>query len=243
MHLISRLQCLLEEANLVRARPDLIHLAVLCLLFAANALSQTLDANSHNSVVPTVTFTLAFPNASPARYSIAVSADGRAAYQSDPESEANTGEPYMYRFTIDSENRNKIFDAAKQLKYFNQDFEFRKGKIAFTGNKTLAYKDGDRDFTSTYNWSSNPTVQQLTDLFEGIAETMEFGRRLDYYHAHDKLGLDAELKRLQEMEKGHQLAEIQAIAPILKAIAADTNVLNISRRRAEAILSTVPPSA
>jgi hypothetical protein len=237
------LQCLPEDANLVRARLHRIHLAVFCVLFASAALAQTPTLDHKNPVVPTATFSLEFPNADPPHYSIAVNADGRAAYQSDPMSEASTGVPYIYRFTMSPEDIHKIFNAAKQLKYFNQDFEYRKGKVAFTGNKTLAYKDGDRDFHSSYNWSTNNTVQQLTDLFEGIAETMEFGRRLTYYHSHDKLGLDAELKRMQDMEKDHQLAEIQAITPILKSIADDTAVLNISRRRAEAILSSVQPSA
>jgi hypothetical protein len=231
----------------VRARRHRIYLVVLCALFAATAFAQvpTLNPNPNerNTVVPTATFSLDFPNADPPHYSIAVNADGRAAYESNPVSEASTGVPYIYRFTISTENHNKIFNAVKQLKYFNQDFEYRKGKVAFTGNKTLAYKDGDRDFRSSYNWSANNTVQQLTDLFEGIAETMEFGRRLTYYHAHDKLGLDAELKRMQEMAKDHQLAEIQAITPILKSIADDSNVLNISRRRAEAIISSVSPAA
>jgi hypothetical protein len=230
----------------VRTRQNRIFLAVLCILIAANAFSQapTLDSSkSRAAAVPTVTFSLEVPNADPPHYSISVSADGRAAYQSDPSSEASTGVPYIYRFTLSSEGVNKIFGAAKQLKYFNQDFEFHKGKVAFTGNKTLAYKDGDRDFRSSYNWSSNNLVQQTTDYFEGIAETMEFGRRLEYYHTHDKLGLDAELKRMQEMGKDRQLAEIQAITPILKSIAADANVLNISRRRAEALLSSVSPSA
>lgn len=228
-------------------RQHRIHLALFCLLSATVAFAQaptlTPNPNDRNTVVPTATFSLDFPNADPPHYSIAVSADGRAAYQSNPSSEASTGVPYIYRFTMSTENLHKIFNAAKQLKYFNQDFEYRKGKVAFTGNKTLAYKDGDRDFHSSYNWSANNTVDQLTDLFEGIAETMEFGRRLSYYHEHDKLGLEAELKRLQEMEKDHQLAEIQAITPILKSIADDSNVLNISRRRAEAIISSVPPSA
>jgi hypothetical protein len=229
----------------VPVRQHRIHLVVLWVLFAATALAQApaLGPNTHSAVIPTATFSLDFPNADPPHYSIAVSADGRAAYQSDPSTEASTGVPYIYRFTLSTESLNKIFGAAKQLKYFNQDFEYRKGKVAFTGNKTLAYKDDDRDFRSSYNWSANNTVQQLTDLFEGIAETMEFGRRLDYYHTHDKLGLEAELKRMQEMAKGHQLAEVQAIAPILKSIADDHNVMNISRRRAEALLSAVSPSA
>ena len=85
--------------------------------------------------------------------------------KSDPSSEASTGVPYIYRFTLSTESLNKIFGAVKQLKYFNQDFDFQKGKVAFTGNKTLAYKDGDRDFRSSYNWSNNATVEQLTDLF------------------------------------------------------------------------------
>jgi len=229
----------------VRTHPYKLCFALLAILVAATAFAQSpaLGSSTQSSAVPTTTFSFDFPAADPPHYSVAVSADGRVAYQSDPSSEASTGVPYIYRFTLSPENLNKVFGAAKQLKYFNQDFEFHKGKVAFTGNKTLAYKDGDRDFRSTYNWSNNATVEQLTDLFEGIAETMEFGRRLDYFHNHDKLGLESELKRLQEMEKDHQLAEIQAIAPILKSIAADQNVLNISRRRAEAILSTVQPSA
>ena len=140
----------------MRTRQNRIFLAVLCILVAANAFSQapTLDSSkARGAAVPTVTFSLDFPNADPPHYSIAVSADGRAAYQSDPSSEASTGVPYIYRFTLSSEGINRIFGAAKQLKYFNQDFEFHKGKVAFTGNKTLAYKDGDRDFRSSYNWS------------------------------------------------------------------------------------------
>ncbi len=239
------LQCLPEDANFVRTRRYKFGFAILGILIVASASAQTptLGSNTHSAVVPTATFSFDFPNADPSHYSVAVSADGRVAYQADPSSEASTGVPYIYRFTLSTESLNKIFGAVKQLKYFNQDFDFKKGKVAFTGNKTLAYKDGDRDFRSSYNWSNNATVEQLTDLFEGIAETMEFGRRLDYYHTHDKLGLESELKRLQEMDKDHQLAEIQAIAPILKSIAADQNVMNISRRRAEAILSSVSPSA
>lgn len=217
-----------------------IYFFLLCTLLSTTASSQAPDAKA---TAPTVTFSLDFPNASPPHYFLAVSADGGATYHSDPGSETADGERYEYPFTISGENREKIFQGAKQLKYFDQDFEYRKSKIAFTGNKTLAYKDGDRQFHTTYNWSANTAVQQLTNLFENIAETMEFGRRLTYFHAHDKLGLDEELKRMQEMAKDHQLAEIQAITPILKSIAADGSVMNMSRRRAEALLSTVSPAA
>jgi len=226
---------------LVRSSAICVAVFCICLIFASAQTAQV-STNPNYAVSPNVTFSLEFPSGDPPHYSITVSSDGRATYESDPGSEQQTGEPYTYRFTISAADRDKIFNGAKQLKYFNEDFESRKGKVAFTGNKTLAYKDADRNFRSSYNWSNNQAVQELTALFEGIAETMEFGRRLTYYHAHDKLGLDSELKQMEQMSKDHQLAEIQALAPILKSIADDNSVLNISRRRAAAMLMEYPPA-
>jgi hypothetical protein len=69
-----------------------------------------------------------------------------------------------------------------------------------------------------------------------MSTTLEFGRRLDFYHHHQKLALEAELKRMEEMAKEKSLQEIQAIAPLLQQIATDQTVLNVSRARAQRLL-------
>jgi acyl-CoA reductase-like NAD-dependent aldehyde dehydrogenase len=67
--------------------------------------------------------------------------------------------------------------------------------------------------------------------------TLEFGRRLEYDHRYQKLALDAELKRMEEMAKSKNLDELQAVGPILSQIAADTSVINMVRARAQRLLA------
>ena len=76
-------------------------------------------------------------------------------------------------------------------------------------------------------------MQELTNLFQNMSTTLEFGRRLDYDHRYQKLALDEELKRMEDMAKGNSLEEIQAVEPILRRIAADPSVINVVRARAQ----------
>jgi hypothetical protein len=101
----------------------------------------------------------------------------------------------------------------------------------------LKYSEGARKTEATYNYSPNPAVQQLTAIFQNISATLEFGRRLEFYHHHQKLALEDELKRMEEMSKSKSLDEIQAVAPILQKIVADHSVLNVTRARAQRLLN------
>ena len=109
--------------------------------------------------------------------------------------------------------------------------------MANTGEKTLTYADQTRHFQTTYNHSENKAIQQLTAFFQGISSTIEFGRKLQFKHKYDKLGLEDELKAMEDAADSHNLNEIQIIAPTLKSIADDDSVLNIARRRARHLLA------
>ena len=97
----------------------------------------------------------------------------------------------------------------------------------------LSYTNGDRKTHAEYNYSLIPAVQDLTAIFQNMSTTLEFGRRLEYYQRHQKLALEDELKRMEEMANEKSLQEIQAVAPILEKIVADRSVLNVSRARAQ----------
>jgi hypothetical protein len=140
---------------------------------------------------------------------------------------------------VSEATRNRIFDTARTLNYFNGKFDYRKGKIAFTGTKTLAFADSARHFETSYNWSENAKLRQLTELLQGVATTLEFGRSLDYLYRHDKLGLNAELKRMDELAGAGQLAELQALGPQLERIAGDSHVMEIARQKARRLLQRV----
>lgn len=214
--------------------------AVLLIAFASAVLSQTPEQQFHPRV-PTVTFDLIWEQAVPQEYTIRTQADGPSTYVSrNPLKPVEPGEEkepdYTLDFTMSPANQRKIFKLAQQANYFNGDFEYKAHAVANTGKKTLTYADQARHFQTAYNHSENKAIQELTSTFQGISTTVEFGRKLQFKHKYDKLGLESELKAMEEAAENHNLAEIEIVAPTLKSIADDTSVLNIARRRANRLL-------
>jgi hypothetical protein len=132
--------------------------------------------------------------------------------------------------------RDKIFGLAEQARFFNGQFDFTKHAIAQTGRKTLSYSDSVHHGSATYNYSEDPTIQQLTEIFQGISTTLEGGRKLEFDRRFDKLSLDQELRSLEQLSSDGHLQEVQAIAPLLQSIATDRTVLHIAQMRAQRIL-------
>ena len=139
-------------------------------------------------------------------------------------------------FTIAGETRQKIFGLAAKADYFQKDVGASHKGMAFTGKKTLGYKDSQRSGESSFNYSAKPAVQELTTLMQNLSATLEFGHRLQYDRHYQKLALDEELKRMEEMAESNQLIEVAAIQAILDQIVADQSVINMTRARAQRLL-------
>jgi hypothetical protein len=186
-----------------------------------------------------ITFSLDFPQSIPDHYVITVSPDRRASYESTGKltPQADPGEPFREEFTLSPDTCKKIFDLAAKAKYFEGQVDSGNKKLASTGVKVLTFTEGARKNEATYNYSPIPAVQQITSIFQSISATLEFGRRLEFYHHHQKLALEEELKRMEEMAHSKSLEEIQALAPILQSIIADHSVLNVTRARAQRLLN------
>ena len=207
------------------------------LLLALSAAAQTpkLEPGAGAPVIPTVTFVRDWPAAHPQHLSITVDSAGRAAYTAVDDT-TQEGEPYLSKFTVSRRLRERIFADAKSLNYFQGQFDFTGHKIASTGAKTLSYADPERHFQTTYNWSENSELMALTGLFLGISNTLEGGRRLEYLHRFDRLGLNGELKDLEALAKEHSLPEVHLIEPVLRQIADDPAVMELARGRARHLL-------
>jgi hypothetical protein len=79
-------------------------------------------------------------------------------------------------------------------------------------------------------------VQELSRLFVAIANTLDYGRKLSFQYRFDKLGMDARLKELEDIRADHHVEELNAIAPILRKIANDPDMMHISRQTAQQLL-------
>jgi hypothetical protein len=208
-------------------------------LFSAIVFSSKPACSQTEAQAPAaVTFTLDFPNSQPEHYSIRVQSDSAARYQSNGRLSPDSDETDSFDldFTVAPETRQKIFELAAKAGYFQKDVDSHHKHMAFTGKKTLGYKDAQRSGESTFNYSPIPAVQELASLMQSLSATLEFGHRLQYDYHYQKLALDEELKRMEERASIDQLVELRAIQPVLNQIIADPSVINVTRARARRLL-------
>jgi hypothetical protein len=213
-----------------------IGVVLMVAMLSAPSMAQQ-GANQGAGSAASVTFTLDFPQSNPEHYSIVIDASGHARYECTGKvAEDSEEEAYRAEFQVSAGNRERVFSLAKQAQYFTGAVDSSNGKLAFTGTKMLSYQDGQRSNTVHYNYSNLAPVQQLTTLFQNMAATLEYGRRLAYYHRYQKLALDDELKRMETQARNNELSEIQSVAPVLQEILGDSSVINVVRARAKELI-------
>jgi hypothetical protein len=219
-----------------------IRFALAALLFSLSALVQqsatpTPLAADQASVLFKFVWDVGIPWQS---YSIQVQADGKTHFEGTPNpAQSGDTDPVQQDFTMSEANRQKIFDAARRLNYFQGDLDSHLKHIAQTGVKTLAYKSAQVHGSSTYNYSQNPDAQQLTQVFLGLATTLDYGRKLAWNYRFDKLGMNQTLRELEDLQASHMVDELAAIEPILRKIADDSSLMHISRQSAQHLLKTI----
>lgn len=206
----------------------------------------------------TVVFKFSWSAIHPTDYTITLHRDGRAEYVSEdkgltPPQERNSPvesnaeqatqsndaasrDVLRKEFTASDSLKEKAFALAEKANFFDGQFDFTKHPVAQTGRKTLIYNDANRHTSTTYNFSEDASIDELTNIFQGISTTIEGGQKLEFDRRFQKLQLDEDLKNLEELSNDGRLQEVQAIAPQLQRIAADRTVMHIAQQRAERIL-------
>ncbi len=207
-------------------------LPALALMWPAAALAQG----------AVITFTFDNPALQPAHYVITVPEQGPGRFTSGPGSAtestpgASDSEALSRQVALPDPQKARLFALARRNKLFAADCANTHGNLAFTGNKTLAYRGPEGAGTCTFNYAKDAKVGQAADELIAVATTLDEGRKLEVLLAHDKLGLNAEVDILAGEQASGRAAALANIAPVLQRIAADPDVLNHTRSSAEALL-------
>jgi hypothetical protein len=181
------------------------------------------------------------------RFTLSIREDGTGRYQADQAETPATvtsirGQAAQHidrPINLTRETVAKIFKVARATNRFNIECASKAKNIADTGKKTLSYTGSDGSGSCTYNYSENKSVDTLTNTFLGIAYTMDQGRRLEFLHRYDRLGLDAVMTSLAQEAGAGRALELGTIAPTLAVIADDTAVIQRVRLHAQKMLEQV----
>ena len=174
------------------------------------------------------------------KYTIEVQLNGKSHFDGVPHpGDTNDPDPVEQDFTMSEANRLKVFELVQKVGYFRGDFDSHLKHIARTGEKTLRYSSPQINGSTTYNWSQNADIEELTKFFQGVALTIDYGRILAFQYRFDKLGMNQRMKELEDLQANHGVEELAIIAPMLRKIADDSNLMNISRESAKRLLATM----
>ena len=225
----------------------------IALSFAAVLGGPTLiaDAQQANMAGPAnahaeVSFQFARAGLSVPKYTIVLHEDGTGTYQAEVAPVSTGGaamgvsapaQPVSQTIRISRPTTEMIFSAARALDRFNIPCESKAKNIADTGKKTLSYTGADGQGSCVYNYSENKSIAQLTDTFQAIAQTMDEGRKLQFLHRFDRLGLYSEMDVLSHEVEEKRVLEIGNIAPALRSIVADEAIMQKVRERAAHLLA------
>jgi hypothetical protein len=227
-----------------------IRLFVLSLLLSAlyvdACAGQTVapTADSSKLMQPEVSFQFERPGLAVPRFTLSVREDGTGTYKADeaPVSGGNvalqptTGKHIDRTISLSQSTAASIFRMARSLDRFNVECASKAKNIADTGKKTLSYSGADGRGSCTYNYSENKSVASLTEIFQAIAFTLDEGRRLEYLHRYDRLGLDAEMETLIHEHDQKRALELGTISTTLTSLANDDALMQRVRTRAVKLL-------
>ena len=179
-------------------------------------------------------------------YTFTLHADGSGTYAAtyisstptskySPYAAAAVPEEISRRFTLSPKTTSALFERVRSADHL-KNCESKVKNIANTGAKTITYTGPEGSAHCTYNYTENKSVAAMTETFQGIAETLDEGRKIEQTHRFDRLGLDHELSLLADSVREGRALEVETIAQVLQSLVDDSQVMDRVRKRAAGLL-------
>jgi ribosomal protein S6 len=166
---------------------------------------------------------------------LSIDANGNGTYDSHKLGEA----PSPHSLQISAATTAQIFSLAHSLNYFRSLDLDSHHKVANMGLKSLTYQDGNETNKVEYNYTEKRAAQELTEIFERIANVEEQIGRLEYAIKYDHLSLPQELNQVQEALDDHNYTEPSLMIPTLEKISTNPHMMHLAQARAQEVVERI----
>lgn len=175
---------------------------------------------------PRLIYSRSFPGSSPEFFRLTIDETGAFEYSETP------GDNQPLRAQLSSAETAPFFSMADKLDHFKVHLESGL-KVANTGKKIFRYEDGDgKGSEAVFNYSVDPTAQQLLQKLEEVAATERAYLDLDRTIRFDKLGVNDSLAEIESLWLRKQLAAPAQFLPLLDRIISHQSFMHLVRERA-----------
>ena len=205
----------------------------------ANAATARVTFQFERAGVTVPQFLLAIDEGGNASYAAELALPGGA---QDGKSSSPATQHVEQKMVLTRATTNRIFALARASDRFNLAAPRWRRILRTLGKKDAALQRA--------GWGGLVRLQLLREQerggadesYDGIVRTLDAGRKLDFDHRFDRLGLDEDSAALAEDVADGRAIEVGTIARTLRSIAADEEVLERVRGRASSLLQRFPPA-
>jgi hypothetical protein len=130
-----------------------------------------------------------------------------------------------------------LFDELNFLQS-NEEYQYKKD-FSHLGKITIRLTQTGHERTASFNYTTNPTLNRLVELFRNIAtqETRVF--EIEAIRESDPISTPAQLRLLENELRSKQIAEPERLASLLEQIKVDESVPLIARNHADRLLKLI----
>lgn len=218
----------------------LLILVTSCLVGTAASANPSMIAGAPAAAQAKLTYRRVFKSSSPEFIEIIVRDDADAATYEIRQLDEDPG---ASSFQVGANLREKMFELAGQLKYFDGlDLDVHR-RIANLGDKTFRWERGGVVHETKFNYTLNSAAMQLMQIFEGLARQEELVTLLERRMKYDRLGINDALLQFETDLNHKLLPEPQRALPTLDQIAGDSRFVDIGRQRARALAERIRHAA
>ncbi|MEP7271231.1 MAG: hypothetical protein ABI882_06980 [Acidobacteriota bacterium] len=130
-----------------------------------------------------------------------------------------------------------LFDEVRFLDT-QEDYQYKKD-FSHLGKITLKLSRDGRQRSATFNYTSNPAISRLTDIFRSIATQENRVFEIETIRESDPISTPAQLRMLESELRSKQIAEPERLTPLLEKIKTDESVPLIARNHADRLLKMI----
>ena len=208
-------------------------LSALFLIIGASTGVSAATQSAPDSV--TITFRRVFKSSFPEFVEIKINDAGAGTY--DIRQLSDAADPAS--FEVNATLARRLFDLAQKLQNFegvNLEIPHR---IANLGEKTFTYQSGAASHSTSFNYTTDQTAQQLLQMFEGLIRQLSDISDLQHALHYDRLGVNDVLLQIEKDYEAKQLPEPERLVPLLGQVSADQRVIDMARKRARDLAARI----
>ena len=209
--------------------------AIVCMMVFAGTMMAQMPLATADEIV----FERDWPAQATPFFRVTVRGDGSGTVRTSRDGDDGSSggaQPGVTPIRVSSETRDTLF-AVEPILAGSKGCETGSKKLAQTGKKVLTLRRDGKILTCAFNYSEEKRMQEAVNAFGAIEATVEEGPRLVHLRRFDRLGLDAEIGSFLEAVKNGRAIELGNIAPVLRTLAGDGELMERVRNRATDLLA------